>query len=117
MPRRTYRDIFIPQAIPSIIPAMCNYLVSKLKETPVLTVVSIGDMLNLANLIGDTTFEYLVPLCMVGLIFLVQTLICSALICLLERRLPRNGIALNDEGNHPLSECLITQTEIRFQHR
>ena len=51
-------------------------------------------MLNLANLIGDRTFEYLVPLSMVGLIFLVLTLICSALIRLLERTLPKNGIAL-----------------------
>jgi polar amino acid transport system permease protein len=51
-------------------------------------------MLNLANLIGDRTFEYLVPLSMVGLIFLVLTLICSTLIRLLERTLPKNGIAL-----------------------
>jgi len=51
-PWRTYRDIVIPQAIPRIIPAMGNYLVSMLKETPVLSVVSIVDMLNLANLIA-----------------------------------------------------------------
>ena len=63
-------------------------------HTPELSVVSIVDMLNLANLIGDRTFEYLVPLSMVGLIFLVLTLICSALIRLLERTLPKNGIAL-----------------------
>lgn len=93
-PWRTYRDIVIPQAIPRIIPAMGNYLVSMLKETPVLSVVSIVNMLNLANLIGDRTFEYLVPLSMVGLIFLILTLICSALIRLLERTLPKNGIAL-----------------------
>ncbi|MEJ5902149.1 ectoine/hydroxyectoine ABC transporter permease subunit EhuD [Ochrobactrum teleogrylli] len=93
-PWRTYRDIVIPQAVPRIIPAMGNYLVSMLKETPALSVVSIVDMLNLANLIGDRTFEYLVPLSMVGLIFLILTLICSAAIRLLERTLPKNGIAL-----------------------
>ncbi len=102
-PWRTYRDIVIPQAIPRIIPAMGNYLVSMLKETPVLSVVSIVDMLNLANLIGDRTFEYLVPLSMVGLIFLVLTLICSALIRLLERTLPKTGSLSNDPGNYPLS--------------
>lgn len=91
---RTYRDIVIPQAVPRITPTMGNYLVSMLKETPVLSVVSIVDMLNLANLIGDRTFEYLVPLSMVGLIFLILTLICSAGIRLLERTLPKNGIAL-----------------------
>ena len=91
---RTYWDIIIPQAIPRIIPAMGNYLVSMLKETPVLSVVTVVDMLNLANLIGDRTFEYLVPLSLVGLIFLILTLVCSAAIHWLEKALPKNGIAL-----------------------
>ena len=91
---RLYRDIIVPQAIPRIVPAMGNYLVSMLKETPVLSVVTVVDMLNLANLIGDRTFEYLVPLSLVGLIFLLLTLICSAGIHWLERTLPKNGIAL-----------------------
>ena len=91
---RTYRDIIIPQAIPRIVPAMGNYLVSMLKETPVLSVVTVVDMLNLANLIGDRTFEYLVPLSLVGLIFLILTLVCSAAIHWLEKALPKNGIAL-----------------------
>jgi polar amino acid transport system permease protein len=73
---------------------MGNYLVSMLKETPVLSVVTVVDMLNLANLIGDRTFEYLVPLSLVGLIFLILTLVCSAAIHWLEKALPKNGIAL-----------------------
>jgi len=91
---RIYWDIIIPQAIPRIVPAMGNYLVSMLKETPVLSVVTVVDMLNLANLIGDRTFEYLVPLSLVGLIFLILTLVCSAAIHWLEKALPKNGIAL-----------------------
>jgi polar amino acid transport system permease protein len=91
---RTYRDIVIPQAIPRILPAMGNYLVSMLKDTPVLSVVTVLDMLGLANMIGDRTFEYLVPLSMVGLIFLILTLICSAGLHVLERVLPKRGFAL-----------------------
>ncbi|MGH7914515.1 MAG: ectoine/hydroxyectoine ABC transporter permease subunit EhuD, partial [Candidatus Binataceae bacterium] len=52
---QTYRDVVIPQAIPRIIPALGNYLVSMLKDTPVLSVITVVDMLNLANLIGDRT--------------------------------------------------------------
>ena len=63
---RIYRDIVVPQAVPRIMPAMGNYAVSMLKETPVLSVVTVLDMLNLANMIGDRTFEYLVPLSLVG---------------------------------------------------
>ena len=91
---RTYRDIVIPQAIPRITPAMGNYAVSMLKETPVLSVVTVLDMLNLANMIGDRTFEYLVPLSMVGLIFPLLTTLCSFGIHALERVLPKAGLAL-----------------------
>ena len=72
-PLQTYRDVVVPQMIPRIVPALGNYLVSMLKETPVLSVVTVLDMLALANMIGERTFEYLVPLSMVGLIFLPMT--------------------------------------------
>jgi polar amino acid transport system permease protein len=91
---KTYSRIVVPQAIPRVLPALGNYLVSMLKETPVLSVVTVADMVNLANLIGDRTFEYLVPLSLVGLIFLILTLLCSAGIHALERVLPKSGISM-----------------------
>ncbi|MGH7077711.1 MAG: ectoine/hydroxyectoine ABC transporter permease subunit EhuD, partial [Acetobacteraceae bacterium] len=56
---RTYRDVVIPQAIPRIVPALGNYLVSMLKDTPILSVITVVEMLNLAKVIGDRTFRYL----------------------------------------------------------
>lgn len=91
---QTYRDIIIPQAIPRIVPAMGNYLVAMTKETPVLSVVTVLDMMGLANMIGERTFEYLVPLTLVGLIFLLLTIICSAGLSRLQRALPKAGIPL-----------------------
>lgn len=91
---QAYRDIIIPQAIPRILPAMGNYLVAMLKETPVLSVITILEMMALANMIGERTFEYLVPLTLVGLIFLLLTLICSAGLHQLQKALPKAGIPL-----------------------
>ncbi|MCZ7892774.1 ectoine/hydroxyectoine ABC transporter permease subunit EhuD [Agrobacterium salinitolerans] len=91
---QTYRDVIIPQAIPRIVPAMGNYLVAMIKETPVLSVVTVLEMMGLANMIGERTFEYLVPLTLVGLIFLVLTIICSAGLSRLQRALPKAGIPL-----------------------
>ena len=91
---QTYRDIIIPQAIPRIVPAMGNYLVTMIKETPVLSVVTVLEMMGLANMIGERTFEYLVPLTLVGLIFLLLTIICSAGLSRLQRALPKAGIPL-----------------------
>ena len=91
---QSYRDIIIPQAIPRIVPAMGNYLVAMIKETPVLSVVTVLEMMGLANMIGERTFEYLVPLTLVGLIFLLLTIICSAGLSRLQRALPKAGIPL-----------------------
>lgn len=91
---QTYRDVIIPQTIPRIVPAMGNYLVAMIKETPVLSVVTVLEMMGLANMIGERTFEYLVPLTLVGMIFLLLTLICSAGLHRLQKALPKAGIPL-----------------------
>lgn len=91
---RTYRDVVIPQAIPRIIPALGNYLVSMIKDTPILSTVTVVEMLNLAKLIGDRTFRYLVPLSMVGVIFLILTITCTAGLRRLEAALPKTGVPM-----------------------
>lgn len=93
-PARTFVDVVLPQAVPRIIPALGNYLVSITKDVPILSVVSVLDMLGVAKIIGDRTFNYLVPLTMVGALYLVLTLLSAALIRLLDRRLPKQGIPL-----------------------
>src|SRR3546814_8326060 len=70
-----FRSIIVPQAIPRIIPALGNYLVSIMKDVPVLSVVSVLEMLNVAKIIGDRTFNYLIPLSMVGGLYLILTLL------------------------------------------
>ncbi|MGB6103522.1 MAG: ectoine/hydroxyectoine ABC transporter permease subunit EhuD [Pusillimonas sp.] len=93
-PLRTFGVIIVPQAIPRIIPALGNYLVSIMKDVPVLSVVSVLEMLNVAKIIGDRTFNYLVPLSMVGGLYLILTLVASAAIRHLDQRLPKQGIPL-----------------------
>ena len=91
---RTFTHIILPQAIPRIIPALGNYLVSIMKDVPVLSVVTVLEMLNVAKIIGDRTFDYLVPLSMVGGIYLVLTLVASAGVRYLDVKLPKIGIPL-----------------------
>jgi len=91
---RTFTHVIIPQAVPRIVPAMGNYLVSIMKDVPVLSVVTVLEMLNVARIIGDRTFNYLIPLTLVGGLYLIMTLVASAGLRLLERWLPNEGIAL-----------------------
>src|SRR5699024_2844165 len=91
---RTFSIIVIPQAIPRIIPALGNYLVSIMKDVPVLSVVSVLDMLNVAKIIGDRIFNYLIPLSMVGGLYLIMTLIASFAVRYLDTHLPKQGLPL-----------------------
>jgi len=91
---RTFSHIVLPQAIPRIIPAMGNYLVSIMKDVPILSVVTVLELLNVATIIGDRTFNYLVPLSMVGGIYLALTLVASALVRLIDKNLPKRGLPL-----------------------
>ncbi|MEX2543160.1 MAG: ectoine/hydroxyectoine ABC transporter permease subunit EhuD [Trueperaceae bacterium] len=89
-----FRDVVIPQAVPRIVPALGNYLVSMLKDTAILSAVTVLEMLNLAKIIGDRTFRYLIPLSMVGGLFLILTILSSLLVRFTEQKLPKDGIPL-----------------------
>ncbi|TCT27474.1 ectoine/hydroxyectoine ABC transporter permease subunit EhuD [Martelella mediterranea] len=91
---RTFSHVILPQAVPRIIPALGNYLVSIMKDVPVLSVVTVLEMLNVARIIGDQTFNYMVPLSMVGGLYLILTLLSSSLVQLIDKKLPKQGIPL-----------------------
>jgi polar amino acid transport system permease protein len=89
---RTYRDVILPQAIPPIVPALGNYLIGIFKETPLLSVIAIIELLARAKIIGSETFRYLEPITLVGVFFLVMSLCASGLIRAVEQRLGRRGV-------------------------
>jgi polar amino acid transport system permease protein len=91
---RTFTHIVLPQAVPRVVPALGNYLVSIMKDVPVLSVVTVLEMLNVAKIIGDQTFDYLVPLSMVGGLYLILTLVASGIVRFLDSRLPKTGVPL-----------------------
>ena len=90
----TFRDVIVPQAVSRVIPALGNYLVSMLKDTAILSAVTVMEMLNVAKIIGDRTFRYFVPLTMVGGLYLVVTIVSSLLVRFVEKRMPKAGLPL-----------------------
>jgi polar amino acid transport system permease protein len=85
----TFRDIIIPQAIPPVIPALGNYLVALFKETPLLSAIAVLELMQTAKIIGSETFRYTEPITLVGLFFLVMSLISATGIRLVERFINR----------------------------
>jgi polar amino acid transport system permease protein len=86
---QTYRDIILPQAIPPIIPTLGNYLIGIFKETPLLSVITIAELLTRAKDVASDHFRFTEPYIMVGVIFLVLSIPASYFVNWSERRFKR----------------------------
>ena len=87
LPRhRVWLAVVLPQAIPKIIPALGNYLISSFKDTPVLSAITIIELLGQAQIIGSMTFRYLEPMTLVGCLYLVVSYIAALLVRWLGKR-------------------------------
>ncbi|MFQ5715818.1 MAG: ectoine/hydroxyectoine ABC transporter permease subunit EhuD [Nitrospinales bacterium] len=85
----TFKSIIFPQALPPIIPAMGNYLIAMFKDTPMLSAITVLELLQTAKIIGAETFRYIEPLALVGILFLTLSLISARMIRFLEQRYVR----------------------------
>ncbi|MCB1474548.1 MAG: ectoine/hydroxyectoine ABC transporter permease subunit EhuD [Rhodobiaceae bacterium] len=79
-PARTYFRVIIPQALPPSLAGMGNYLVGIFKDTPMLSVIGVAELMHTATAIGSESYRYLEPYTLVGLIFLAISLPSAALI-------------------------------------
>jgi polar amino acid transport system permease protein len=61
--------IILPQSIRPMIPALGNYLIQLFKEVPLLSTITVYELLNTANLIAGQTFRYFEVLSLVALLF------------------------------------------------
>lgn len=87
--RRTWTAVILPQAFRRVVPALGNYVIAMFKDTPLLAGITVADMLFQANSISATTFDYLEPITVVGILFVVISYPTSLLLRALERRLVR----------------------------
>ena len=88
---RTAVGVVLPQAIPPVVPALGNYLVAMFKDTPLLSAITVVELLQQSKMIGSATFRYTEPLTLVGLLFLALSLVAAWGVRGLEARLQRFG--------------------------
>jgi polar amino acid transport system permease protein len=82
--RDTYLRIVIPQALPPSVAGMGNYLVGIFKDTPMLSVIGVAEIMHTANSIGAEHYRFLEPYTLVGVIFLAISLPAAGLVRLFE---------------------------------
>jgi polar amino acid transport system permease protein len=87
LPRhRVWMGVVLPQAIPRVVPALGNYVISMFKEVPLLLAIGLVEMVTVANQITAQTFRPVEPFTMAGILFLLISYPASLLVRRLERR-------------------------------
>jgi polar amino acid transport system permease protein len=86
---QTWRHIILPQALPPMIPALANYFVAMFKETPLLSAITVLDLMNEARSVANFNYRYLEPMTMVGAFFLAISIPAVLALRGLERRFGR----------------------------
>lgn len=81
----TMRRIILPQALKNVLPALFNELITLLKETAVAGYIAVSDLTRAGDLIRARTFDPLLPLMAVALIYLVIVLGLTKVMQILER--------------------------------
>jgi polar amino acid transport system permease protein len=84
---KTMTKIVLPQAIKNVVPTLGNEFIALLKETSVVSFITIVDLTKSFQNIANSTYEYIVPYIVLAVIYLVLVLIVTGIIKLIERRL------------------------------
>ena len=87
---QTMRKIILPQAVRYILPAIGNEMIALVKETSVAGYVAVAEVTRSIFLIRNNTYESVVTLTLLAVIYLVIVILLTRLLRLLERRLSTN---------------------------
>lgn len=81
------KEVILPQAIKNILPALGNEFIVVIKESAVISIIGVGELMRQTNIVRGITFRQLEPLILVAVIYFVMTFSLSKLMGRVERRL------------------------------
>lgn len=84
---QTMRYIILPQAWRTILPPVGNEFIALLKDSSLVSVIAVSDILRKAKEFGAVSFKVLEAYAMAAMLYLLITLILSKLVGIMEARL------------------------------
>lgn len=88
--RRVWLGVVLPQAVRRVIPTLGNYLIAMFKDSPLLLAITVPEMLHTAYEIGAKSLRFLEPMTIVGILFVLVSVVSSLLLRRLEARYGNN---------------------------
>jgi polar amino acid transport system permease protein len=88
--RRVWFGVVLPQAVRKVIPTLGNYLIAMFKDSPLLLAITVPEMLHSAYDVGAKSLRFLEPMTIVGVLFVIVSVLSSILLRRLELRYGNN---------------------------
>lgn len=85
--RLMMRLIILPQAIRVVVPPLGNYFISLFKDTSLVSIVTVKELMFTGQIIAATNFQYFTIFTIIGVIYLSLSYPASLLVGYLERRM------------------------------
>ncbi len=82
---QTMRHIIIPQAIKNCLPPLFNEFITLVKETAIVGYVGIMDLGKIPGLVQSRTFDYLFPLIIAAILYLIIVMILTKILHVIEK--------------------------------
>jgi ectoine/hydroxyectoine ABC transporter permease protein EhuD len=86
-PRKMLRLIVLPQAIRVVIPPLGNYGISLFKDTSLVSIVTVKELVFTGQIVSSTNFQYATVFTIIGAIYLAFSYPSALLVRCLERRM------------------------------
>lgn len=84
---KTLQHIIIPQAVRNVLPALGNEFVVVIKESSIVSIIGIADLMYKANTVRGNTFQPFEPLLVAAVVYFLMTFPLSKLLAYIERRM------------------------------
>jgi polar amino acid transport system permease protein len=85
------RKVVLPQTFRIILPPVGNEFIALLKDSSLVSILAVSDLLRRGREYASTTFRYFEAYTVVALVYLVLTLFFSRLVATMEERFARRG--------------------------
>ena len=83
------RKVILPQTFKIILPPVGNEFIALLKDSSLVSILAVSDLLRRGREYASTTFQYFEAYTIVALVYLVFTLFFSKLVAIMENKLER----------------------------
>lgn len=87
---KAYRYVIIPQAIRNIWPALGNEFITLLKDSSLVSVIGVSELMYQTQLVQTSTYRGVLPLFIAMIIYFIMTFSLTRLLNYFERRMKKN---------------------------